>query len=515
MTAHAAEGALEAALDELCVDVEQAVRDGVNLVVLIDRTAEGEVPIPSLLSLAAVHNHLIARWPAHRRRPDRRDRRRRCARTISPAWWAIPRRASTRMRRTSASATCATPRRDLDRPADEAVANYDRAVVAGIASIMSKMGISTMQGYHSARRSSRSLGLATIPWWRSTSRSTVHAHRRSGRRAACSASSTSATTAPWPWQQRPSPEQLPSARRHRVAAAWRRGAPHQPANHLPAATRLPRGRLRPVPRVQRPRRHVTGRAVTLRDLLDFDTRRATPVPLDEVEPASEHRQALQHRRHELRLHLQGSARVPGHRHEPPGRAQSNTGEGGEDPARETPLANGDRQVQRHQAGGIGPLRRDQPLSRQRHRDPDQDGPGRKARRRRPPARQEGVPVDRRGAPLHAGRGPDLPAAAPRHLLHRGPGGAHLRPEERQPRRARVREAVCARRAWAPSPRAWPRAAPTRSLISGHNGGTGAAPRDSIYHAGMPVGDRPGGDPADASAQRPAQPRGRSRPTASS
>ena len=35
-------------------------------------------------------------------------------------------------------------------------------------------------------------------------------------------------------------------------------------------------------------------------------------------------------------------------------------------------------------------------------------------------------------PLHAGRGPDLPAAAPRHLLHRGPGRAHLRPEERQP-----------------------------------------------------------------------------------
>ena len=56
----AAEGALEAALTELCIDVEQAVRDGVNLVVLTDRTAEGEVPIPSLLSLAAVHNHLIA-----------------------------------------------------------------------------------------------------------------------------------------------------------------------------------------------------------------------------------------------------------------------------------------------------------------------------------------------------------------------------------------------------------------------------------------------------------------------
>ncbi len=35
--------------------------------------------------------------------------------------------------------------------ADEAVANYDRAVTGGITSIMSKMGISTMQGYHSAQ----------------------------------------------------------------------------------------------------------------------------------------------------------------------------------------------------------------------------------------------------------------------------------------------------------------------------------------------------------------------------
>ena len=30
-----------------------------------------------------------------------------------------------------------------------------------------------------------------------------------------------------------------------------------------------------------------------------------------------------------------------------------------------------------------------------------------------------------------GVGPDLPAAAPRHLFDRGPGAAHPRPEERQ------------------------------------------------------------------------------------
>ena len=35
--------------------------------------------------------------------------------------------------------------------ADEAIANYNHAAVAGIVSIMSKMGISTVQSYHSAQ----------------------------------------------------------------------------------------------------------------------------------------------------------------------------------------------------------------------------------------------------------------------------------------------------------------------------------------------------------------------------
>ena len=61
MTAMPAEGALEVALDELCVDVEQAVRDGVNLVVLSDRAAdEAKCPSPACCRWAAVHNHLIA-----------------------------------------------------------------------------------------------------------------------------------------------------------------------------------------------------------------------------------------------------------------------------------------------------------------------------------------------------------------------------------------------------------------------------------------------------------------------
>jgi glutamate synthase domain-containing protein 2 len=45
--------------------------------------------------------------------------------------------------------------------------------------------------------------------------------------------------------------------------------------------------------------------------------------------------------------------------------KSNTGEGGEDPERFVPLPNGDSRSQRDQAGGLGPLRRDQRVPGQR------------------------------------------------------------------------------------------------------------------------------------------------------
>ena len=64
-------------------------------------------------------------------------------------------------------------------------------------------------------------------------------------------------------------------------------------------------------------------------------------------------------------------------------AKSNTGEGGEDPERFVPLPNGDSQEQLHQAGGVGAVRRHEPLLGQCEGIADQDGAGREAGRRRP------------------------------------------------------------------------------------------------------------------------------------
>ena len=141
--------------------------------------------------------------------------------------------------------------------------------------------------------------------------------------------------------------------------------------------------------------------------------------------------------------------------------KSNTGEGGEEPERFRVLPNGTLEALRHQAGGLGPLRRDDGISRQCRHDADQGRAGRQARRRRPAARPQGRREDRPRAPLDARRRPDLAAAAPRHLFHRGSGAAHLRSEEREPGRRRVGEA---RRRKSASAR-WRQASPRRAPIT--------------------------------------------------
>ncbi len=60
----ASEGAqgMEAALAQLCQQAEQAVLDGYNILILSDRnTNYNHIPIPALLATAAVHHHLIRR----------------------------------------------------------------------------------------------------------------------------------------------------------------------------------------------------------------------------------------------------------------------------------------------------------------------------------------------------------------------------------------------------------------------------------------------------------------------
>ena len=189
------------------------------------------------------------------------------------------------------------------------------------------------------------------------------------------------------------------------------------------------------------------------------SRPAQPVPLDEVEPverivkrfatgAMSYGSISQEAHETLAIAMN---RLGG---------KSNTGEGGEDPARYVPDANGDwrrsaiKQVASARFGVTSEYlvnADDLQIKMAQGAKPGEGGqlPG-----------AQGLSVDREGPPLDAGRRPDLAAAAPRHLLDRGSGAADLRPEEREPAGADSREARRARSASARSPPASRRRTPT-------------------------------------------------------
>ena len=145
----AGEGALKTALESLCKGVEKAVRGGANVLVISDRAGEGQVPIPSLLSVSAVHNHMIR--TGIRMKADLVVE---CGDAITPHDYATLVGYSASGIYPYMAHECIralAERGSLGVSAEEGIANYDRAVNSGITSIMSKMGISTMQGYHSAQ----------------------------------------------------------------------------------------------------------------------------------------------------------------------------------------------------------------------------------------------------------------------------------------------------------------------------------------------------------------------------
>ena len=164
-----------------------------------------------------------------------------------------------------------------------------------------------------------------------------------------------------------------------------------------------------------------------------------PVPLDEVEPASEivkrfSTGAMSFGSISREAHTTlaiAMNRIGG---------KSNTGEGGEEPDRFVPMPNGDsmRSAIKQVASGRFGVTTEYLVNADD--DPDQDGARGKAGRRWPASRPQGQCGHRQGALFDPRRRPDLPAAASRHLFDRGSGPAHLRSEERQPGRGYLGQA---------------------------------------------------------------------------
>ena len=141
---------LERAIDRLFVEVDKAYRDGANILVLSDRGVdENHMPIPSLLAVSAVHQHLV--------------------KTKKSTSLAIilesgePREVHHFATLLGYGASAINPylaletirelidNRMLDKDYYAAVEDYNHAVLSGIVKIASKMGISTIQSYQGSQ----------------------------------------------------------------------------------------------------------------------------------------------------------------------------------------------------------------------------------------------------------------------------------------------------------------------------------------------------------------------------
>lgn len=142
--------ALDKAIEQLNVAVDHAVSAGANIIILSDRGVdENHMPIPSLLAVSSVEQHLV-----HTRKRTKvslilesgeiRDVHQAAAcmgfgvRAINPYL----------------AHECIAELIDaglLDKDYHTAIADYNRAILGGIVKTAAKMGISTLQSYQSAR----------------------------------------------------------------------------------------------------------------------------------------------------------------------------------------------------------------------------------------------------------------------------------------------------------------------------------------------------------------------------
>ena len=325
---------MEQAMDDLCRRATDAVDAGYTILILSDRGADrGRAPIPSLLATAGVHHHLV-----------RLGKRTRCALVIESGDAREVHHCALLLGYGAGAVNPYLAFETLDDVIgqrllvgvthERAVANYIHALNKGILKVMSKMGISTLQSYCGAQIF-EAVGL---------DRAFVDRYftRTSSRIGGVGAEMISEE----------------AGRRHRKAFAtqgiessdldcggeyqWRRDGEYHLFNpetvfKLQHATRS--GQYSVFKEYTRLVDDQNRRLATLRGLLELKPA-AEPVPLDEVEPiasivkrfatgAMSYGSISQEAHETLAIAMNRLG------------AKSNTGEGGEDPARYTPDANGD------------------------------------------------------------------------------------------------------------------------------------------------------------------------------
>jgi glutamate synthase (NADPH/NADH) large chain len=328
------ERALERALDRLCQAAVDAVDEGYNILILSDRGVDAsKAPIPALLALSAVHQRLV------------RDGIRRHTGLLVET--AEAREVHHFALLFGYGAAAVNPYlaletvRDLAARGEIAVLeeraekNFVHAIEEGLLKVMSKMGISTLQSYRGAQifevvglnrelvdrhfggTPSRVEGIG-LP---ELGREVRERHAR-GFGSDADPDGPPVTGGQYQWRRRGEVHKWNPATIAKLQAASRANDPKLFAEYERLAD------------------DETVELCNLRGLLELDTEKATPVPLDEVEPASEI----------VKRFVTGAmsfGSISAEAHETMAiamnriGAKSNSGEGGEEPRRYPRDENGD------------------------------------------------------------------------------------------------------------------------------------------------------------------------------
>ena len=469
----ASEAGLRAALERVRAEAEEGVRAGCAHVVLSDEAqGPGRAPIPMILATAAVHTHLVRQ--SLRTFTSLNVRSAEC---LDTHYFAvlIGVGATTVNAYLAQESIADRHRRGLfpTITVKQAVQRYKKAVDKGLLKVMSKMGISVLSSYRGgynfeAIGLSRALVAEFFPGMQSRisgiglsgiARKVLGLHQ-----------------AAWDGDT----DALPvggvyKLRRKGEVHAFDGGLIHTLQTAVANDS------------FEMYRRYVEGvrrqKPVALRDLLDFRTDGVTPVPVDEVESITEIRKrlvapgislgALSPEAHET---LSIAMNRIG--------ARSDSGEGGEDPARATPRANGDNASSAIKQVGSGRFGvtaeylndcREIEIKMAQGAKPGEGG------------QLPGFKVTPLIAKLrHSTPGVTLISPPPHHDIYSIEDLAQLIYDLKQINtEATVCVKLVARSGIGTIAAGVAKAKADTILISGHSGGTGASPQTSVKYAGLP------------------------------
>ncbi|ASN06097.1 glutamate synthase large subunit [Virgibacillus necropolis] len=141
---------LESTLEQICKDVDKAIEEGISILVLTDRNMnERAVAIPSLLAVSALHQHLVTRGTRTKvsviaETGEAREVHHFAALIGYGANAINPYLAYATLSQT-------INENNLSLSYQDAASSYIRGITEGVVKVMSKMGISTIQSYRGAQ----------------------------------------------------------------------------------------------------------------------------------------------------------------------------------------------------------------------------------------------------------------------------------------------------------------------------------------------------------------------------